>query len=554
MRPLRLISLIVFTFLLFSNTTFAQLTSFQKIYLSDHFTTCFDVAPTLDQGYIITGFEDRPAPFNMPLVPYLTKINCRGEVEWMKKYGATTMFDNTDPRVTTLNEGDYIMMSTVVQNGLDILVTRTTPDGQTLWQKVYGGSQKDVGRGMLKTADDNIVVVGTTESYGTDTGTPYVDMYALKINSTNGDTIWTRTYGNPDGIDDLWGLVEADNGELTFVGRSFYDEGIWLSILRADASGKLKWSKVIGKTNHHTQGFDIQAFENGDLVVTGFTTIAEVDFNSWGDLPVIRLDSDGNILWSTVLHGSNPNFSELGSTIVIDDNFVAVALESLSYPSDSPDVTKRMIYLLEKNTGAFAKAIAFNGSGGQFPMIRKDWDGYIMSGFTDEFPGSWNDPILVKLDNNFESGCSETELTNLTFTEFPVFDVANIDYTSLQGAVVTDYLVDSTGTLFRDSTLCFSGEIPVECEPVSSNNDLNIGLNVDIYPNPTSNLLNIAFNDRIIGQTGIELYSLQGALLEQRIIDAPTKLNIDLRPYPSGTYALKIITKQGLLTQKVIKL
>ena len=140
------------------NKCLAQLETFQILFQTEHFTHCYDVAPTLDQGYIITGFEDRPAPFNMPLTPYLCKINCQGEVERVKKYGVTTGLDNTDPRVATLNSGDYVMMTTVLESDYDILVVRTAPDGEAVWKKTFGGSEKDVGRGMLKLRDGHIVV------------------------------------------------------------------------------------------------------------------------------------------------------------------------------------------------------------------------------------------------------------------------------------------------------------------------------------------------------------------------------------------------------------
>ena len=69
----------------------------------------------------------------------------------------------------------------------------------------------------------------------------------LKINSENGDTLWTKTYGNSGGIDDLWGLTEAENGELTFIGRSFFDSGIWLTLIHTDTEGNILWTKNYGK-------------------------------------------------------------------------------------------------------------------------------------------------------------------------------------------------------------------------------------------------------------------------------------------------------------------
>lgn len=554
MRLFKPIAFLVLSALLFPLSSQAQLRSFQKLYQTEHFTTCFDIAPTPDQGYIITGFEDRPAPFNMPLVPYLAKIDCRGEMEWVKKYGMTTNIDNTDPRVAALNDGDYVMMSTVLQANYDLLVTRVRPDGATVWQNTYGGPGKDVGRGMLRLSDDNIVVVGSTQSYGTDAGSVYSDMYAVKINSESGDTLWTKTYGNAQGIDDLWGLVENEGGDLTFVGRSFFDGGIWLSLIRTDPQGRIKWSKVIGKANHHSQGFDIQAFPNGDFIVTGFTTIAKVDFNSLVDLPVVRLDSDGNILWATVLHGSGPDLSEVGSTIVLGEDVVAVALESSSYPSNSPDLTKRLIYQLSPGDGTLLKATAFNGSGGQFPMIRKDWDGYIMSGFSDEFPGSWNDPVIIKLDEDFQSGCEETDLTSQTIAAAPQWDVSDIAYTTSRGGQVTAYMVDSLGTLFEDSTFCFSGTPLVNCETISNSENLTISERMVVYPNPTTGVVTLEFSTSSPERAVVELYNLQGVLLGRQEQEQSSSLQVDLSAYPAGTYFLKTLTTSGTLTQRVQKL
>lgn len=45
-------------------------------------------------------------------------------------------------------------------------------------------------------------------------------------------------------------------------------------------------------------------------------------------------------------------------------------------------------------------------------MIWKDWDGYIMFGFLDEFFGLWNDFVIIKLDEDFQSGCEEIDLIN----------------------------------------------------------------------------------------------------------------------------------------------
>ncbi|MEO1262168.1 MAG: T9SS type A sorting domain-containing protein [Bacteroidota bacterium] len=536
-----------------ANPSKAQLTSFHKLYKTEHFTHCYDVAPTLDQGYIITGFEDRPAPFNMPLVPYLSKIDCTGEVEWVRKYGQTTGIDNTDPRVAALNNGNYIMATTVLEADYDILVVCTEPDGEALWKNTYGGSDKDVARGLLRLQDDHLVVVGTTESYGTDTDSPYTDMYALKINSETGDTIWTKSFGNRDGIDDLWDVTENANGDLTFIGRSFHDNGIWLSVIKTDRDGELLWTKFYGKTNHQSSGFDIIGMPDGGYAITGMTTIAKIDFNALVDAAVIRTDEQGNVIWATTLHGTSPDLSEVGSTVLAKGDTLIVALETTSYPDPSPDLTKRMLYFLDAQTGTFLEAKSFNGSGGQFPMIRKDWTGYIMSGMTDEFAGSWNDPMLVKLDDDFESGCQETDWSLFTVGENPVWDVVDGDYTIDAGSFVNGYAADSLGSNFVDSTICFTGTIPAMCETITSTSESPTGQTIQVYPNPTNNLVQIELDQVAHLPTEIHLYNVQGRNLKSAEFFSGNQFSIDLSPFPSGIYFLRVRNGNGNRMKKVRK-
>lgn len=463
-----------------------QFNNFHILYKTPHFTHCYDVAPTLDQGYIITGFEDRPAPFNMPLVPYLSKINCMGEVEWIRKYGQTNGIDNSDPRVGILKNGNYVMMSTAVENSFDILLVVTDENGNSLWKNTYGGDNEDIGRGMTILSDDNIIVCGNTESFGSDADTPYTDMYAVKVNSETGDTIWTKTMGNRNGLDQLWDVVESDNGDLNFLGRTFHDNLLWLSLIRTDKDGNYLWSKLYGKTNHQTSGFDIIKLRNGNFAFTGITTAAKFDFNALVDIPVFVVDNQGNIVWSKIYRGDNPDLSDLASTIIEKGDSFIIAMESTSYPQIDADLTKRMLLVVESIDGDVVNAKSFNGSGGQFARIKKDHTGFILSSMTDEFEGSWNDPMLIKLNDELDSGCEELDWTPETVAEDFVWDVVTGQFSITSGADINIYTVDSTArSSYRDSTICFSGSIPATCELISSLEETE-STSMSVWPNPVS--------------------------------------------------------------------
>lgn len=217
---------------------------------------------------------------------------------------------------------------------------------------------------MFRLLDDNIVVVGFIQFYGIDVGLVYFDMYVVKINSESGDMFWIKIYGNVQGIDDLWGLVENEGGDLIFVGCFFFDGGIWLSLICMDLQGWIKWLKVIGKVNYYFQGFDIQVFLNGDFIVIGFMIIVKVDFNLLVDLLVVCFDLDGNIFWAIVLYGFGLDLSEVGFIIVFGEDVVAVVLELSSYLFNSFDFIKCLIYQFSFGDGILLKAIVFNGFGG----------------------------------------------------------------------------------------------------------------------------------------------------------------------------------------------
>ena len=83
------------------------------------------------------------------------------------------------------------------------------PNPDTLWTRTYGGSGDDWAYSVQQTTDGGYIVAGYTTSFGAGDS----DFYLVKTNS-QGDTLWTRTYG---GSSDDWAYSvqqTADGGYI----------------------------------------------------------------------------------------------------------------------------------------------------------------------------------------------------------------------------------------------------------------------------------------------------------------------------------------------------
>jgi hypothetical protein len=79
-------------------------------------------------------------------------------------------------------------------------------------------------------------------------------------------------------------------------------------------------------------------------------------------------------------------------------------------------------------------------------------------------------------------------------------------------------------------------------------------INMEIYPNPATDILNIRFQDDSAKSNKIQVYNLQGQLLYQNI----TRENlhkVDVSHLTSGVFILQISSQDGgLLSRKIVKL
>ena len=79
----------------------------------------------------------------------------------------------------------------------DAFIVKYSPKGALVWQKTFGGLESDVAGGVVADLDDNIYVVGATQSEGQKTDESYnrYDFFIVKYDQ-NGNIIWQKILGH----------------------------------------------------------------------------------------------------------------------------------------------------------------------------------------------------------------------------------------------------------------------------------------------------------------------------------------------------------------------
>lgn len=82
-----------------------------------------------------------------------------------------------------------------------------------------------------------------------------------------------------------------------------------------------------------------------------------------------------------------------------------------------------------------------------------------------------------------------------------------------------------------------------------------LGVEVTVFPNPTSELVNINFSAPLVGETDIYLNSADGRLVYSgKVLPGDLLKQINIQQYTSGTYILRIQNGIRINIYKVIKL
>ena len=321
----------------------------QDMYGGSAFDRAEDITETSDGGFILAGLSRSTnitgVTNNGGADFYVVKVDENGNAEWQDMYGG----DYTDLAwsIQQTSDGGYIVAGESYSEEIaghngecDAYIVKLDSSGTIEWQKMYGGSGTEVAESIIETSDGGYIVVGFSNS-NTIPGTTWnggMDIYIIKLD-VNGDISWQGLYGG-GGSDMAYACQEtADGYIIAGWSNSMSITGVEnngdfdVYVLKIDLNGVLEWHDMYGGSNADA-ALGIAQTDGGDFIVSGLsdsTDIFHVNSNGSGDIYLIKLDSDGSIIWQE-LTGGNGRDNAFAVAMANDGECLVAGL------SDSTDI------------------------------------------------------------------------------------------------------------------------------------------------------------------------------------------------------------------------
>ena len=181
---------------------------------------------TQDSSFFITGRNS----LNNPTDVFLMKVNPTGNVVWNYPFG---LFNEggRGTYITQTNDGGLIITGQVEESGCDkLLLLKTDISGILTWAKTISSSFcDDIGYFVQQTTDGGYIITGDIW-IGSDT-----KMWLIKTDM-NGDTLWTRKFGNPYGNGQS--VRQTNDGGYIITGNFYQNQfSVAVVLIKTNSSG-----------------------------------------------------------------------------------------------------------------------------------------------------------------------------------------------------------------------------------------------------------------------------------------------------------------------------
>ncbi len=365
----------------------AQTTGFQKLYGGPGSDIGFCIINTGNR-LLVAGLTTPAGAFTPDACLMLLDEN--GNTLWQKSYGGLS--DDAFYRVTEANDGGYLAFGTsrsFGQGSLDLFVVKTDTDGNVQWTRTWGGDN-DENAGSLLRLPGGYLISGPESSFGTG-----IQTFAARIDN-NGNSVWENVYTQANSCDIRFDYAA---GDTLFASGKAGGAGCFV---RVNAST----GKVISTRGYDAVGsdvlFSLSPVADGNFILAETTTSPSGGdtISQW----TCKISRNGDLVWSKAF--TKPGSNIRGSAIPVSDGgFLVTALDLSNFQQADP------ILLKLNASGETEWMRAYGGPGADqiFQSVETPDGGFASVGYRTVAPGN-NDIYLLKTDaaGRVQGCCSQT--------------------------------------------------------------------------------------------------------------------------------------------------
>ncbi len=504
---------------------------FQQIYGKPASDKAFCILPLSDGSFVVSG--QGAGSMNDQLV---FKIDSIGNVLWSKTYGGS---QNEEGRVIVQCPDNGFIISgwtlSYGQGNFDALLTKIDSNGNLEWQKIYGGPGIDAFWPIDIANDNSLYAAGWTESFGLG-GT---DAFIIKTD-LNGDTIWTRTFGN-NGEDFFRALTSTtDNGCLAVGETNSYGVGSDYNIMaiRLNANGDTLWTKYIGDSSGDDFAWTVKETSDGGFIIGGNTGSFGAG-NGTDDAIITKLDVNGNIVWCKTIGNQYINTCR---SILQNNNgeFVFCGYSGISLGAAGENGLLAKLNFVGDTI--WTKSIGGTNQEHLRYISAVNSNDLISCGYTKSFGSGLEDIIIIKLNNQgVLSNCNLVN-TSLSVTSRTISISDGISYSFCSPNI--SVASQNSPTLYTNSLLC-------DTTLITFSNDILQNVFFSIYPNPFLEQA-VLTSSKTLNNASIQIHNVLGQCVKTIEEVNGNEVIIEKEELEEGVYFVQVIEQNKIIAVKKV--
>ena len=363
----------------------------------------FDVALVSASSIHISGWTPAPSSStilletamnrSITLVLFLLTVapSFSQELIWQKTYGG--MDKDYGQALVPLDDGGFMIAGWTASYRANpkarssLYVVRTNRDGDTLWQRDLSTFHHAEARAIFDIGGNQFRIIGMAVE--TDAGPGHLQRIYVATIDADGNMLSEKVLGDTVDNANVWCVRRTSDGGYVLCGNLYQH----VMIAKLDSGGALSWQRAFGVTRgnyDHAQG--VRETSDGGFVLAGHSAGAPAIRQ---DAILMKVDSQGDSLWARLIRGDS---SEIGYDVIERPGgglLLAGFSDSQGYPGENSK-----LYIVRTSRDGVVESIATPGSlaNSQIYLVERTNDGGLIMVGAGGGDGSQRDMLLVKTD------------------------------------------------------------------------------------------------------------------------------------------------------------